>query len=46
MARYLAHQIEKGKVKYSKVAEKYPQYLEAVNEVLKEEGYEDLIENT
>lgn len=39
MAVYFAVRIEKGKLNYNKVVEKYPQYKEEIDEILIADGY-------
>ena len=43
MAGYLAMQIMKGKLSYSQVVEKFPQYKDSIDIILIGEGREDLI---
>lgn len=44
MAVYFASRIEKGKLQYSAVVAKYPQYKAEIDEILVADGYENLIE--
>ena len=43
MAGYLTMQIIKEKLSYSQVVEKFPQYKDAIDEILTKENREDLI---
>lgn len=43
MAKYLARQIKEGKLNYDDVIAKYPQYKEAIDEIL---GINDAAEET
>ena len=43
MAAYLAYRIEKGKLNYSTVIHKFPQYKDEIDEILIADGYESLI---
>ncbi|MDD5935545.1 MAG: hypothetical protein PUC65_08320 [Clostridiales bacterium] len=43
MAGYLAMRIEKGKLDYTAVVTKYPQFKADIDEILINDGYADLI---
>jgi len=43
MAAYLAMRIEKGRLDYSAVVSKYPQFKSDIDEILINDGYQDLI---
>lgn len=45
MAKYIARRIEKGALKYSEIVPKWSSYKEDIDKILKEDGYEGLIEN-
>lgn len=40
MAAYFAMRLEKGKLNYNKVVEKYPQYKDELDSILAADGYE------
>lgn len=44
MAKYIARRIEKGALKYSVIVPKWKEYKDAIDEILKEDGYAGLIE--
>ena len=44
MALYLAGRIEKGKLRYAAVVEKYPQFKDEIDEILIADGFENLIQ--
>lgn len=41
MAKYLARQIINGKLDYDEVIEKYPQFKDEIDQILKEYGWRD-----
>lgn len=43
MAAYLAMRIEQGKLDYSAVVAKYPQFKDDIDTILIADGYQDLI---
>lgn len=43
MAAYLAMRIEQGKLNYSAVIAKYPQFKNDIDTILIADGYQDLI---
>lgn len=43
MAGYLALRIEKGALDYAAVVTKYPQYKSDIDEILINDGFQDLI---
>jgi hypothetical protein len=43
MAEYLAMRIEKGKLDYATVINKYPQYKEQIDEKLINDGFSEVI---
>lgn len=43
MAKYLASQIKKGNLDYNKVVAKYPQFKADIDEILVNDGRQDLI---
>ena len=43
MAAYFAMRIEMGKLNYSKVVQKYPQYKDDIDAILIADGFENLI---
>lgn len=43
MAAYLAMRIEAGKLDYRAVVTKYPQYKSEIDEILINDGYQNLI---
>ncbi len=43
MALYLAYRIEMGKLNYTAVVKKYPQFKAEIDEILVADGYENLI---
>ncbi len=45
MAKYIAKRIEKGALKYGEIVPKWKSYKEAIDEILKEDGYAGLIED-
>lgn len=45
MSAYFASRIEKGKLDYASVINKYPQYKSKIDEILVADGFEHLIEN-
>ena len=45
MAKYIARRIEKGTLKYGEIVPKWSQYKEAIDEILKANGYAGLIED-
>ena len=44
IAKYLAMQIRQLKMKYTEVIEKYPKEQDEIDRILKEDGFENLIE--
>lgn len=43
MARYLAMRIEAGKLNYTTVITRYPQFKEDIDTILVNDGFQDLI---
>lgn len=43
MARYIAHRIEGGYLNYKRMITLYPFYKSEIDEILKKEGYSNLI---